>query len=76
VTFVLTLIIAVLLAVIGLLYHLMIGMGDLFGGFLSGLTQNMGPGVTHENKKDFPVHAVFYVLSVVAVVVAFYLRAK
>lgn len=69
-------IIAALLILIGFLYGMMVAVGNLFGGFLEGLTDHMGPGVRFKNKKDFPFHYVAYGLAVVAIGAAIFLLVQ
>ena len=73
-TFILLLIIAALLLIIGLLVHGVNSLEKECSGLLSWLTTKMGPGVALKPEKFFPGHYVWYGLSGAVVVLAFILK--
>lgn len=45
---ILCIVIALLLSILGIFLQVSQSVGEIFDGFLSGLTQKLGPGVQHE----------------------------
>lgn len=71
----LLIVISGLLLTIGIFYQTMSNMGGLLDGFISDLTDRLGPGVKYKPKKGFPLHILMYVLYACTMVWAFLLAA-
>lgn len=65
--------IATLLATIALFLHGLASIGKGVDGALTTLTSNLGPGVVHKPKREFPVHRIFYLLAGIAGALSLYM---